>query len=185
MYQKSLKKSEEIIRLYKEGKMLTEITKLTSSSQPTIKKVLLQFGIDYDQEQKKSREEILKKVVELYQEGKSQSYIEKTLKLTRKTIRELLKSIGVKYRDKSEQLNLRYATEVNHHAFDELTPEVLYWIGMLYTDGHIEQKREASIELFLHEQDEAHLEKFKQFLKSNRKITNGHECKRFRINSKQ
>ena len=187
MYKKTNLKSEEILRLYKEGKMLTEITQLTSSSQPTVKKVLLNNGIDYTLDLKKSKEEVLKKAVELYKEGKSQVYIEKTLNLTRKTIRELLKDSDVIYRDKSEQYHIRYKTEIDHDAFDILTPEALYWIGMLYTDGHIEQKREASIELTLHKQDEQHLEKFKQFLKSNRKISgnNNSDCKRVRINSKK
>lgn len=186
MYKKTNKKSEEIIRLYKEGKMLTEITQLTSSSQPTVKKVLLNNGIDYNSERKFFRESTLKKVIELYKEGKSQLYIEQTLNLTRKTIRELLKSANVEYRSKAEQHHLNNTTEINHQAFDELTPEALYWIGMLYTDGHIEQKKEASIELTLHEQDETHLEKFKQFLKSNRKISNGGKhCKRLRVNSQK
>lgn len=185
MYSPTKSKSEDIVRLYKDGAMLTEICRLTSSSQPTVKKVLSQFGIDYDQNRKKSREKALKKVIELYNQGKSQIYIEKTLKITRKTIRELLKSVGVDYRDKSDQHHIRYQTEINHHAFDELTPEVLYWIGMLYTDGHINQNRESSIEINLHENDEGHLEKFKQFLGSSRKVNNGHNCKRLRINSKR
>jgi hypothetical protein len=185
MYNPTKTKSEEILRLYKEGKMLTEITQLTSSSQPTVKKVLSQFGIDYDEDRKKSREETLKKVVELYQEGKSQIYIEQTLKLTRKTIRELLKSVGVDYRDLSDQHHIRHATEINHQAFDELTPEALYWIGMMYTDGHISQTREASLELTLHDNDEPHLEKFRQFLGCNRKVINGHDSKRLRVNSRR
>ncbi len=165
--------------------MLTDICRLTSSSQPTVKKVLSQFGIDYDKDRKKSREETLKKVIVLYQEGKSQIYIEQTLKLTRKTIRELLKSVGVDYRDRSDQHHIRYATEIDHHAFDELTPEALYWIGMLYTDGHVGLNREAFVEINLHENDEEHLQKFKTFLKSNRNTSNGHNCKRFRFNSRQ
>jgi hypothetical protein len=186
MYKKTNLKSEEIIRLYKEGKMLTEITQLTSSSQPTVKKVLLNNGIDYNLDLKKSKEETLKKVVELYKEGKSQIYIEKTLNLTRKTIRELLKESNVIYRSKSDQHHIQYKTKIDHNIFDVLLPEALYWIGMLYTDGHIEQKREASIELTLHEQDEQHLEKFKQFLKSNRKISKGNKnCKRLRVNSEK
>jgi len=186
MYKKTNLKSEEIIRLYKEGKMLTEITQLTSSSQPTIKKVLINNGIDYNSERNFLKKEVLEKVIELYKEGKSQLYIEQTLKLTRKTIRELLKSLNIEYRSKAEQHYLNNTTEINHQAFDELTPEAIYWIGMLYTDGHIEQKNEASIELTLHEQDETHLEKFKQFLKSNRKISNGGKnCKRLRINSQK
>ena len=186
MYKTTNTKKEEIQRLYDEGVMLTEICKLTSSSQPTVKKVLLSCGIDYDAEKKKAREKQLQEVIELYNQGKSQNYIETTLKLTRKTIRELLKEAGVEYRDKSQQQHINNNTEINHHAFDELTPEVLYWIGMLFTDGHIEQKKEASINLTLHNNDIDHLYKFKEFLGSSRDIKkdNG-DCSRLRVNSKQ
>lgn len=185
MYKTTNTKKEEIQRLYDEGVMLTEICKLTSSSQPTVKKVLLSCGIDYDAERKKAREKQLQEVIELYNQGKSQLYIETTLKLTRKTIRELLKEAGVEYRDKSQQQHINNNTEINHHAFDELTPEVLYWIGMLFTDGHIEQKKEASIDLTLHNNDIDHLYKFKEFLGSSRDIkqSNG-DCSRLRVNSK-
>jgi hypothetical protein len=184
MYKTTNTKKEEIQRLYDEGVMLTEICKLTSSSQPTVKKVLLSCGIDYDAEKKKAREKQLQEVIELYNQGKSQNYIETTLKLTRKTIRELLKEAGVEYRDKSQQQHINNNTEINHHAFDELTPEVLYWIGMLFTDGHIEQKKEASINLTLHNNDIDHLYKFKEFLGSSRDIKkdNG-DCSRLRVNS--
>jgi hypothetical protein len=185
MYKTTNTKKEEIQRLYDEGVMLTEICKLTSSSQPTVKKVLLSCGIDYDAERKKAREKQLQEVIELYNQGKSQLYIETTLKLTRKTIRELLKEAGIEYRDKSQQQHINNNTEINHHAFDELTPEVLYWIGMLFTDGHIEQKKEASIDLTLHNNDIDHLYKFKEFLGSSRDVkqSNG-DCSRLRVNSK-
>ena len=182
----SLEKSEEIIRLYKEGKMLTEICKSTSSSQPSVKKVLLSVGIDYDVKREEKRKQTLEKVLELYQQGKSQIFIEKELNLTRKTIRELLKSKDIDYRTYSDQAHIRYETEIDHNVFDTLTPEALYWIGMLYTDGHIEQNKEASIELTLHNDDIAQLEKFKSFLKSNRDVKKGNgDCSRMRVNSKK
>ena len=74
-------------------------------------------------------------------------------------------------------------TEINHSVFDELTSEALYWIGLLYTDGHIESK-EHSVELVQHNSDILHLEKFKVFLGSNRKIKPDHgDCSRLRVNS--
>jgi hypothetical protein len=185
MYKKSKEKADQILSLYKERKMLTEITQLTSSSQATVKKVLLHFGIDYDSERKENRLETLNKVLELYNSGKSQIYIEKELNLTRKTIRELLKSKGIEYRDKSEQKFIDYGTQLDETVFDKLTPESLYWIGLLFADGHIE-KNEFSICLTLDNKDYKHLENFKTFLKSNRKITKDKgDCSRVRINSKK
>lgn len=186
MYKTTASKKEKIQRLYDEGVKLTEICKLTSSSQPTVKKVLLSCGIDYDAERLKAREKQLQKVIDLYNQGKSQNYIEKHLKLTRKTIRELLKSAGVDYRNKSQQQHVNRNTIINHNAFDELTPEALYWIGMIFTDGHIEQKKEASIDLTLHNNDIDHLYKFKEFLGTNREVKKGNgDCSRLRVNSKQ
>lgn len=125
------------------------------------------------------------KVKELYLQGCSQNNIENTLKMTRKTIRTILKSEDIQYRNKSEQKFIDYGTELDENCFDILTPEALYWIGVLQADGHIE-KKEYSICLTLHNTDYYHLENFKRFLGSNRKITSDHgDCSRVRINSKK
>src|ERR1035437_3536009 len=76
------------------------------------------------------------KVKELYLKGCSQNSIENTLKMTRKTIRTILKLEDVQYRSKSEQKFFDYGTELNENCFDILTPESLYWIGILHADGH-------------------------------------------------
>ena len=78
--------------------------------------------------------------------------MEKRLNLTRSTIRKVLKDSQVEYRTKSETLH-KY--KMNHHAFDDLKKsEVLYFIGLLYTDGHIETKNNKfCIEIGLHSQD--------------------------------
>lgn len=186
MYKKSKEKSEKIIRLFKEGVGFTQICKLTTSSQPTVKKVLSHHGIDYNLEKSREYTSKLNQVLEMYQQGESQCTIEKTLNLTRKTIRTYLKSREVDYRDKSAQQHIRYNTQVDHHAFDKLNPESLYWIGMFYTDGHIEQKRDAAITLTVHNNDQQHLEKLKYYLKSNRLISKDHgDCMRLRINSRR
>lgn len=185
MYKNSKSKEDEIIKLYKEGVMLTKICELTTSSQLTIKKVLSHNGIDYNLNRKKTNQEKLDKALELYKQGKSQLFIEKELGFTRKTLRKLFKDSEVVYRDKSDQQHIRCKTEINHACFDILTPESLYWIGMLYADGHITENIEYSIELTQHKDDIEHLKKFKEFLKSTRPITKGNgDCKRVRVNSK-
>ena len=180
--------SGEILTLFNQKVGLEEISKITHCSQTTVKKVLSHFGIDYDLKRKEDYQNKLDQVVILYKQGKSQLFIEKELGLTRKTIRELLKNKDLKYRDKSEQSFIRYGTELDETVFDELTPDALYWIGLLYADGHIEEKREASIDLVLHKQDMQHLENFKLFLKSNRKVyqpKKDDDCMRLRFNSKK
>jgi hypothetical protein len=168
--------------------LLNEIALATSSSTVSIKKVLLHLGIDYTQVQKQLYDDRVAQVIPLYLEGRSQTYLEQTLKLTRKTIRVLLKKYDSEnYRTLREQQELRHGTEINHNALNDLTPEALYWIGILYSDGHIETKHEASIELILHGDDVDHLEKCKLFFGSNRKIikSKNSNCYRLRFNSEQ
>ncbi len=170
MYKKSIEKGNLIKQLYDQGVHLNDIAEQTSSSTVTVKKVLSSFGVDYTSIKQQDYQMRLTKVIELYNQGKPQVFLEKELKLTRKTIRELLKSAGLQYRTQSDQHHIRYNTEIDHNAFDQLTPESLYWTGMVYTDGNV-GKKEASIELTQHTNDISHLEKFKLFLKSSRKIT--------------
>lgn len=187
MYSKTKTKSEEIFKLYEEGVILTKICEMTSSSQFTVKKVLAAAGIDYDAVEKEKYQKKLERAIEFYKEGKAQIFIEKELGFTRKTLRNLFKAQeGISYRSKSEQHFIRYGTEIDETVFDELTPESLYWIGMIYTDGYLTTKREFELGLTQHTNDIAHLEKFKTFLKSGRPITQDHgEAYRVRINSKK
>lgn len=186
IYEKLNKKTAQIIELYNQGLLLNEIASATTSSTISIKKILLKNGIDYTSIKQKDYENRLNNVLKLYNEGKSQTFIEQELHLTRKTIRELLKKTGVNYRNRAEQHYIRCNTEINHNAFDVLTPDVLYWIGILYADGHIEKNCENGIELTLHTNDIKHLEKLKSFLQSNRPIVKGNgNCMRLRFHSKQ
>lgn len=201
MYKKSVEKSNRIKELYEQGVHLNDIAERTTSSTVTVKKILLSLGIDYTKVKEEDYKKRLAQVVELYNQGKSQLFLEKELNLTRLTIRRLLKAAGLKYRNSSEQHHIRYNTEIDHSCFDQLTPESLYWIGMIYTDGSVGRK-EACVELTQHSDDMTHLEKFKTFLKSSRRITLNKEgrpssykgrsiskkagsCGRIRINSKQ
>jgi DNA-binding transcriptional regulator WhiA len=108
------------------------------------------------------------KVKELYLQGSSQMHIEKTLRITRKTIRSILKDAGID-RTKSEQWRIRWNSSLNDNAFDELTPEALYWIGFLYADGHVRKiGSEYSIEIEIELKDSDHLNKLSKFLGSKK-----------------
>jgi hypothetical protein len=179
-------KSEQIIKLYKEGLTLNAIADKVSSSTITIKKILLKdHDIDLVKEREKKKEESLQKAVELYKQGRSQSFIEKECNLTRKSIRSLIKSLGIVYRDKSDQAHLTHKTEINHKAFDIITEHSAYFIGLLYADGHIVKAKENTIEITLKKDDEKILYKFKEFLQSNRiiKYPKNRDEVKFRFNS--
>lgn len=184
MYKKSIEKTEEIVRMYREGTTIRQIGIAVGSSEKTVKQVLLLKGVDSVQD----RKDKLEMVVKYYEEGKSQTWMEQNLKMTRKTIRDLLKEKGVHYKSKSEQWRIRHGNTLNETVFDTITPESAYWIGMLYTDGHIGSGRRGyNIEFGLHEQDKNHLQKLLDYIESSNSIQDdkrGDYC-RIRIGSQK
>lgn len=58
---------------------------------------------------------------------------------------------------------------VDHNAFKEVTPESLYWAGFLAADGWVQEKNENNkvIGLGLKKSDLGHIEKFREFIKSD------------------
>lgn len=188
IHKKSQDRIEKILELYKEGKTLTAIGEEVGTHRDVVKRHLIQAGIDYDEDQQKLQEEKRLLVIKYYEEGKSQIWIEQNLKMTRKTIREILKNVDVHYKTKSEQWRIRHGNTLKEDVFDTITPESAYWIGMLYTDGHIGSgKRGYNIEFGLHEQDREHLQKFLDYIRSSNIIQNdkrGGYC-RVRIGSQK
>lgn len=190
MFKRSKEKSAEILRLFEEGVILTKICEITTSSQPTVKKVLRSLGIDYDLWAKEDYEKRLSQIPGLYEQGIAKIAIANQLRLTPRTVYDVLKQFGVKSKTKSEQTRIRWGNSLNENCFDELTDNTLYWIGFLYTDGHVRDiDKETSIELLIHLQDINHLEKYKIFLGCDKKVeitnrsTNEKSC-RLRIYSK-
>jgi transposase len=192
LYKKSQERFEAILRFYKEGKTMTEIEQLTQTHRTTIRRQLIVSGIDVDKESEEKYKEKLEQVVKLYEEGKSQTHIEQTLHLTRKTIRELLKSKGIKYKTKSEQCLIRWGnSDLREDAFETITPESAYWLGMLYTDGSVsgDDRNGYTTELLLQRGDRKHIEKFRDFMRTTAKIEDikpaGRLASRIRIGSQK
>lgn len=81
----------------------------------------------------------------------------------------VLRESGIPERTASER-NSSYT--LNHNAFDDLTDEAAYWIGMLMTDGCVSDTagRSEQIILKLQRRDREHLVKFGRFLKSDRPV---------------
>jgi hypothetical protein len=67
----------------------------------------------------------------------------------------------------------RPTCEIDHGAFEDVTPESAYWMGMLCTDGCIVDYQDGAPQIILDlaEKDRAHVEKFRSFLKSTHAIT--------------
>ena len=67
----------------------------------------------------------------------------------------------------------RVQRPLRHDAFDVLTPEASYWLGMMFTDGTIGHRTDGqdNIALGLKACDRGHLVKFRDFLGSDHAIT--------------
>ncbi len=178
MYKKTEAKGQKIFELYQQGKNVLEIIRELEipTSKKTVKKVLLSYGINYTEELAKKSG----KAVEMYKAGKSMLDIQAELRLTWMTVRDALIKANVDQRSLSENGVLMHGYGLDTTVFDELNEQSLYWIGLLYADGHITCKKENSISVTLHVDDYELLEKFRLFLKTSRpirKVTNSNCCK--------
>jgi hypothetical protein len=166
----------QIVEWYMAGDCLKTIQEKTGVSLHTIKKTIRDSGRDKDDRVMKwdwKRPEI----VRLYKEGMSANEINKKLKVCSKSIVSILQEEGVQRRTLSER-NSRYS--LNHQSFNEITPECAYWIGMLITDGCVSDANGShKVILALQIRDIGHLERFRDFIGSNRPIhKRKHKCPR-------
>lgn len=187
MYINTQQKVDKVLELYNEGKTVQEIIRALDvpTSKKTVKKILASFGIDYTAELaiKEAAKPI--QIIEMYKAGRSMLEIQADLKLTWSTVRDILDEAGVDMRSLSQQGVIKHGNTLDDTVFNELTPEALYWIGVLYADGHVHRSGWYGIELTLHSDDVELLWKFAKFLKSNKepqKVKNSN-CYRFAIGS--
>lgn len=171
MYTKTQEKTERIVALYREGKTVTEIIeaeKPVPVSKKTVKKILASYEIDYTVERKKREANKPTQAIEMYKSGKSMLEIQAELKLTWSTVRDILDTAGVDMRSLSQQGVITHGNTLDDTVFNELTEESLYWMGLIYADGHVHRSGWYGVELCLHTDDIELLWKFGKFLKSNR-----------------
>lgn len=92
---------------------------------------------------------------------------------------------------KSKGINTKRKQSTNESLFEIIdNEEKAYWLGFLYADGCIiynENEKRYVVELTLCEKDYLHVQKFKNFLKCNNKITYKEKQKAYKIciNSKK
>ena len=93
---------------------------------------------------------------EKYLNGESLTSISKQLKIDRATLSQNLK------KDNVEVINFQNITKFNENFFEIIdTEEKAYWLGFLYADGSIGDKKNT-IEISLQSSDYHHLEKFNE-----------------------
>ena len=102
--------------------------------------------------------------VKLYNSNKSYKYIGDLFGVTGESISRLLKKRGVKSRG-----NKKYV--INESFFEEIdTSDKAYFLGFLYADGYIDEKR-GQVELTLQSKDKEILEKLSKAISSDKPLT--------------
>ena len=92
-------------------------------------------------------------IVPRYLAGESGDSLGAEFGIAGRTVRELVRRAGGTVRD-----GCPVQRPLRHDAFDVLTPEAAYWLGMMFTDGTISRRTgQASIALGLKECDRGHL----------------------------
>ena len=107
-------------------------------------------------------------VIRRYQNGESSEALAEVFGVTGVAIRAHLRRAGIERRDAS---TCHRIYKVDEHAFDALTPESCYWLGMMITDGSVySDGGTPRIEMQLALIDKDHVEKFRDFVKSDAPI---------------
>jgi hypothetical protein len=107
-------------------------------------------------------DEKLKIAVDLYKSGKSLTASKKEAHVEEGRLKRELIQQGI-FRSRAEQIRKGKSDAIiNDNALDRLTPDALYWIGFILSDGHIEKDR-TRITVTLTKDDENHLLKMGEF----------------------
>lgn len=105
-------------------------------------------------------------IIELYKQGKNGDEITEILKLPRGYVYRIIKKEGVT-RTMSEAKRIY---SIDENVFDNIdNEEKSYWLGFLFADGYNHEER-GTITLTLQNLDMDILEKFRQFLKTDKPI---------------
>ncbi len=112
---------------------------------------------------------VVQEIVEKYEGGKSSRQLGFEYGVADVTITSLIKRRGVFIRNRS---NAKRTNQIKEDVFDTINEESAYWIGFLLADGNVyhPKKRSRQLNLGLAEKDWEHLEKFKKFIGSNKKL---------------
>lgn len=97
----------------------------------------------------------------LYNDGKSINFIAKKYKVANLAVRIFLVKNGIEVKSTKSR---KYFCDPS--PFESIkTKEAAYWLGFLYADGCL--TKEGGVNLLLNSKDSPHLERFRDFLKSN------------------
>lgn len=160
---------KQITELYQDGMAMLAIEKKVGVSRTVIRKILARNNV------------AVRPDTRTFLSDEQKEQVAARCRLGNATIEEIAEEFGVSYQTVSrisvqngitQTEGRRPTSTVDHSAFDVLTPEALYWMGYLFADGSLSFPDNGSPSLVVHisDKDQNHLEKFRDFLKSNHAI---------------
>lgn len=207
---------EDVVRRYNAGESSSQIAKHFEVSNVAILGILKRRGVQirsakeaHPQGREAGRvytnqhgvglsDAVREDVVARYKSGQNSPQIALEIGTTVATVCKILRQHGVATRDPALTAT---RCVINHSAFDQLTPEACYWLGLFFADGSISEKRSQGkspsplLQLSLSGVDSTHVDAFKSFLGSSHAITvrnpsktgfaNGKGCRLFSAASVQ
>ena len=127
-------------------------------------------------------DEQVQQMISEYRQGDSTGVLGNRYGITRWSIRGLLERREIP----RHPVGSARTIPLDESAFDNITEHSAYWAGFLMADGCIsyQDHHSPAIILILSAQDEAHLERFRAFLKSDHKIRKYSRTDSFSTNPK-
>lgn len=115
------------------------------------------------------KDSVVQEIIRKYEDGKSARQLGFEYDITDMVITSLLRRHNVFIRNRSDA---KRTNQIKEDIFDTITEESAYWIGFILADGNVyhPKKRSKQLNIGLAERDWEHLEKFKKFIGSNKKL---------------
>jgi len=157
---------ERLVDLRRSGSSINDLVQEFDIAEVTAYKIIRDLGAAAERKKHVYLSSAEKEsLVESYKDGADTATLAKEFNVTREVVSRIANSFGVA-RTRTEA-NTKYS--LSHHVFDEINDEATaYWIGFLAADGSIGKKNKIKLELATKDHD--HLEKFLNFIESDRPI---------------
>lgn len=168
--------SAEVARLYADGLTARAIGRMYGATHTMVVKVLRAANIPITTTCRPKVPKLVGNVDELvrrYEAGESTVELARAFGVTQGSLSTVIKKAGVVIREVRESCR---TTTIDHTAFDVRSPEMLYWLGILITDGCVQRSKTHDswrITLTLKLSDRHHVERFRDFVKSDAAIATG------------
>jgi hypothetical protein len=155
-----------VIAAYEEGQHVRAIARNFGISAGSVGNIVSEVGLRRAREWHRLTAEQVPEVAARYLAGEESKDLGREFGVTAMTVRRAVQRSGAETRHQRQQRPLR------HDAFDVLTPEAAYWLGIMFTDGFVNRRPSGqdAIGLGLQERDHGHLVKFRDFLGSDHAI---------------